>query len=47
MALGWPLGHAWATQGPPKPKPKPKPKGSGFNREILNPGKPVSLLAKG
>ena len=20
--LGWPLGHAWATQGPPKPNPK-------------------------
>jgi hypothetical protein len=19
--LGWPLGHAWATQGPPKPRP--------------------------
>ncbi len=25
VALGWPLGHAWATQGPPKPRPNPKP----------------------
>jgi len=24
--LGWPLGHAWATQGPPNPKPNPNPK---------------------
>jgi hypothetical protein len=22
--LGWPLGHPWATQGPPNPKPNPK-----------------------
>jgi hypothetical protein len=21
VTLGWPLGHAWATQGPPNPKP--------------------------
>jgi hypothetical protein len=23
VALGWPLGHAWATQGPPNPKSNP------------------------
>jgi hypothetical protein len=23
--LGWPKGHAWATQGPPNPRPKPNP----------------------
>jgi hypothetical protein len=23
--LGWPLGHAWATQGPPNPRPNPNP----------------------
>jgi hypothetical protein len=23
VTLGWPLGHAWATQGPPNPRPNP------------------------
>jgi hypothetical protein len=29
VTLGWPLGHAWATQGPPKPNPK-QAEGRGF-----------------
>jgi len=24
VTLGWPLGHAWATQGPSNPRPNPK-----------------------
>jgi hypothetical protein len=25
VTLGWPLGHAWVTQGSPNPRPNPKP----------------------
>jgi hypothetical protein len=27
VTLGWPLGHAWVTQGSPNPRPNPKPNG--------------------
>jgi hypothetical protein len=33
MELGWPLGHAWATQGPPKPRPNPN---QAEGRSVMN-----------
>jgi len=34
VTLGWPLGHAWATQGPPNPNPN---QAEGHNPKMQKP----------
>ena len=43
VTLGWPLGHPWVTQGPPKPNPKPKHRQrvATFEAARRNTGAPV------
>src|SRR5579864_8893720 len=36
VALGWPLRHAWVTQGSPKPNPKPNPNPNPNRQRVAN-----------